>query len=145
MSKKREKPWRRISRELDPELRVTCLKDRIEIHTMYNCRYRQGREDGWRSPERREQERGPTLSYILREMKMSDKEEHLLTMLEGTFQLIETLVKRYEGRIRWKEYQEKERRKKEWAAKKKVWDARKELSTRLQRVKDKKFGRMVEV
>lgn len=111
---------------------------------MYNCVYRQGRRDDWRSREDRRQEHGPSLSHILREMGMPDKEEHILTMFEGAFALVERLVTRYEQIRQWKEYQEQEKRKKAWEEKKKSRDVKKTHAARLQRVHDKQFGRVVE-
>jgi hypothetical protein len=110
----------------------------MEIRTMYNCVYRQGPIDDWRSREDRRQEHGPSLSYILRELEMSDKEDNILIMLEGGFSLIDRLVQRYEARIRWKEFQFQEQRKKARAD-------RKTNNIRRTRILNKQFGRVVEV
>jgi hypothetical protein len=135
--KRREKPWRLISKELDHELRVSFMRGRVEVRTMYNCVYKQGPKGDWRSREDRRQERGPDLTHILQEMGISDKEDNILIMFEGVFSLIKRLVQRYEQRRQWKEYQEQEKRKKEWAE-------RKTHSTRRKRIQSKQFGRVVE-
>lgn len=133
----REKPWRLVSKELDHELRVSVVQGRVQIRTMYNCVYRQGCRDDWRSREERRQEHGPDLLHILREMGIPDKEDNILIMFEGAFSLVERLVERYEQRRRWKEYQEEERRKKELAE-------RKTNNARTKRIQGKQFGRVVE-
>jgi hypothetical protein len=138
-------PWRRTHRELNNAYTLSMIRGQIHIRTSYTCIYRRTINRYGEYAERRETESGPDLNYVLEKLHLSDRESNILMMMEGAIDLIEKLVKRHDFYLWRAERLDLERRKKAYAKKKAGWDARKAHNTRMQRVKNKQFGRNVEV
>ena len=131
MAKRKEHRWVRVSREPTGDFIVRSLgRGSYTIYTTYRVTYRQD-VTGF---TRREEERGIDLRTMLNEMKMEDKEYALVSMLEGGLEIFNKLV----GQWGWKRRQEEER---EAAAFAEIKLARK----RAKRVKDRQFGRVLEI
>lgn len=131
MAARKEPRWVRISRE--PTGNFTAYSTghgSFNVYMTYRVVYRQ-EVTGF---TRREEERGIDLRTMLLEMKMKDKEYALISMLEGGLEIFNKLV----GQWEWKKRKEAEREAEEL---KKTKLARK----RTKRVKDRQFGRVLEI
>ena len=110
--------WRTTVRELQPGFRMIVTQGgRLEIYSMFRIEQKlmhKGKVLDWHRTE----QNGPTLSQMLLELNISDKEASILKLLEGTAQLIETLIRQYESQRWLNERNESERRAKARAKKK---------------------------
>lgn len=131
MAKRKEHAWRRVSRERNGSLKAYSIgQGRFDIYASYTVTYRQN-VTGF---TRKEDERGVGLQAMLRDMKMSDKDYGLLTMLESGLETLNKLFDQWDWRRRREEEVRKEKMKKEKLARK-----------RIKRVKDRRFGRVLEI
>lgn len=131
MPRRKEHRWVKVQSEPSGDFVVRSIgRGEFTIYATYRVMYRQN-VTGF---TRYEEERSVELRTILNEMKLTDREYGIISMLQGGLAIFNKLVEQWE----WKQRQE---RQKEEAARKETRLARK----RAKLVKDRQFGRVLEI